>query len=160
MIFALTFAGLLLFLGLVVDGGIIYFERRKVQAAADAGAYSGALELLHNNDSWVTDSAKADTKINGFDDDENSVVITVNNPPVSGAAAGDSNAVEVIVQSTVKTTLMQLVADGSSIVPSPRSCRRWSRHWPYVHPCVKRIGRRRNRLQRHSRYECTPNVKS
>ena len=116
VIFALTFTGLILFLGLVVDGGIIYFERRKAQAAADAGAYSGALELLHNNDSWVADSAKADTKINGFDDDENSVVITVNNPPVSVAAVGDSNAVEVIVQSTVKTTLMQLVADGSSIV--------------------------------------------
>ena len=89
VIFALTFSGLLLFLGLVVDGGIIYFERRKAQAAADAGAYAGALELLHGNNSWIDDAAKADTKMNGFDDDETVIVITVNNPPLTGSAAGD-----------------------------------------------------------------------
>ena len=37
-LFALTFALLLLFLGLVADGGSIYFERRRAQIAADAGA--------------------------------------------------------------------------------------------------------------------------
>ena len=115
-IFALTFALLLLFLGLVVDGGIIYFERRRAQAAADAGAYGGALELLHNNDVWVDDAGKADAKMNGFDDDDADIVVTVNNPPLTGSAAGDNNAVEVIVQSTVATTLMQLVANNNSIV--------------------------------------------
>ncbi len=115
-IFALTFALLLLFLGLVVDGGIIYFERRRAQAAADAGAYGGALELLHNNDVWVDDAGKADAKMNGFDDDDADIVVTVNNPPLTGSAAGDNNAVEVIVQSTVATTLMQLVGNNNSIV--------------------------------------------
>lgn len=115
-LFALTFAMLLLFLGLVVDGGMLYFERRRAQAAADAGAYAGALELLHTNNAWVTPSAKADTKINGFDDDDTDVVITVNNPPLTGAAAGNNTAVEVIVQRTVATTLMQLVANSESIV--------------------------------------------
>ncbi len=115
-LFAITFALLLLFLGLVVDGGIIFFERRRAQAAADAGAYAGALELLHANTAWVTPSAKADTKMNGFDDDDTDIVITVNNPPATGAAAGDNTAVEVIVQSTVATTLMQLVANDNSIV--------------------------------------------
>ena len=115
-LFAITFALLLLFLGLVVDGGMIYFERRRAQAAADAGAYAGALELLHNNDVWVDDAGKADAKMNGFDDDDADIVVTVNNPPLTGSAAGDNNAVEVIVQSTVATTLMQLVANNSSIV--------------------------------------------
>lgn len=115
-LFAITFALLLLFLGIVVDGGMIYFERRRAQAAADAGAYAGALELLHSNDAWIVPSAKADTKINGFDDDETDIVITVNNPPATGAAAGVNTAVEVIVQSTVATTLMQLVANDHSIV--------------------------------------------
>jgi hypothetical protein len=115
-LFAITFALLLLFLGLVVDGGMIYFERRRAQAAADAGAYGGALELLHNNDVWVDDAGKADAKMNGFDDDDADIVVTVNNPPLTGSAAGDNNAVEVIVQSTVATTLMQLAANDHSIV--------------------------------------------
>ncbi len=115
-LFALTFAFLLLFLGLVADGGSIYLERRRAQVAADAGAYGGALELLHNNSSWVGASARADTKFNGFDDAESDVVISVNNPPLSGAAAGDNTAVEVIVQRTVPTTLMMLVANESTIV--------------------------------------------
>ncbi len=108
-IFAITFAALLLFLGLVADGGMIYFERRRAQVAAAAAAYAGTLELLHNNNAWVTASAKTDTKINGFDDDDADIAITVNNPPLSGSAVGNANAVEVIVQSTVSTTLMQLV---------------------------------------------------
>jgi len=115
-LFAVTFAALLLFLGLVADGGMIYFERRRAQVAADAAAYAGTLELLHNNNAWVTASAKADTKINGFDDDDTDIVITVNNPPLSGSAAGNPNAVEVIVESTVKTTLMQLVANESTVI--------------------------------------------
>lgn len=115
-LFAITFAALLLFLGLVADGGMIYFERRRAQVAADAAAYAGTLELLHNNSAWVTASAKDDTKINGFDDDDTDIVITVNNPPLSGSAAGNANAVEVIVQSTVKTTLMQLVANDTTVV--------------------------------------------
>ncbi len=115
-IFAITFAALLLFLGLVADGGMIYFERRRAQVAADAAAYAGTLELLHSNSAWVTASAKADTKINGFDDDDADIAITVNNPPLSGSAVGNANAVEVIVQSTVSTTLMQLVADSTTVV--------------------------------------------
>jgi uncharacterized membrane protein len=57
-LFAITFALLLLFLGLVVDGGMIYFERRRAQAAADAGAYAGALELIHGNAAWVSTPEK------------------------------------------------------------------------------------------------------
>ena len=74
------------------------------------------MELLHNNNSWVGASARADTKFNGFDDANSDVVISVNNPPLAGAAAGDTTAVEVIVQRTVPTTLMTLVANESTIV--------------------------------------------
>ena len=39
---ALLIAVLRAFAGLVLDGGRLYFEKRKVQAAADAGAFAGA----------------------------------------------------------------------------------------------------------------------
>ena len=39
MLFVLGFATMLALLGLVFDGGRIYFEKRHMQAAADAGAF-------------------------------------------------------------------------------------------------------------------------
>ncbi len=41
MLFVLGFATMLALLGLVFDGGRIYFEKRHMQAAADAGAFAG-----------------------------------------------------------------------------------------------------------------------
>ena len=115
-IFAMAFAMLLTFAGLTLDGGNIYYERQRAQAAADAGAYAGALELKRGTSTWVTPSAKEDAKLNGFDDNDADVTVTVNNPPVSGPSTGDANFVEVIVQSTVPTTLLRLVGPTISTV--------------------------------------------
>lgn len=115
-IFAMAFAMLLAFAGLTLDGGNIYYERQRAQAAADAGAYAGALELKRGTGSWVTASAKEDSKLNGFDDADSDVTVTVNNPPLSGPSAGDPTSVEVIVQSTVPTTLVRIVGPTLSTV--------------------------------------------
>ena len=113
---ATTFGLVLVFLGVFVDGGSIYYEQRRAQAAADAGANGGALELLNGKAGWVAEAARADAKMNGFDSADSAIVVTVNNPPLTGAAAGDKSAVEVIVEKTVATTLMQLVANDSTVV--------------------------------------------
>ena len=58
--FALMFAAMLAFLGLLFDGGRIYFEKRRMQVAADAGARGGALELIRDDASTYVDSGGKD----------------------------------------------------------------------------------------------------
>lgn len=107
-IFAMAFAMLLAFAGLTLDGGNLYYERQRAQAAADAGAYAGALELKRGAADWVTPSAKEDARLNGFDDDDSDVTVTVNNPPLNGSQAGNAAFVEVIVDSVAPTTLLRV----------------------------------------------------
>ena len=79
--FALMFAAMLAFLGLLFDGGRIYFEKRRMQVAADAGARGGALELLRSDTSTYVDSGgKDDTALNGFVHGQGTVSVTINNP--------------------------------------------------------------------------------
>ncbi len=108
-IFAMAFAMLLAFAGLTLDGGNLYYERQRAQAAADAGAYAGALELRRGAAAWVVPSAREDAKLNGFDHADTEVTVTVNNPPASGPRLGDPGFVEVIVQSVAPTTLLRVV---------------------------------------------------
>jgi hypothetical protein len=116
IIFAAAFGLLLAFAGLTLDGGYLYYERQRAQAAADAGAYAGALELRRGSTTWIVPSAKEDAKVNGFDDADPDITVTVNHPPASGPRIGDSNFVEVIVQSLAPTTLMRVVGPNASTV--------------------------------------------
>jgi hypothetical protein len=116
VIFALVMGALLGIAGLVLDGGYAYFERRRAQVAADAAAYAGALEILHDNRGWITESARDDAAVNGYDDQSPIVSVTVHNPPTSGPAAGNGNAVEVIVEREMPTSLMKMVGRRSVTV--------------------------------------------
>ena len=116
VIFALVVGSLLAVVGLVLDGGYAYFERRRAQAAADSAAYAGALEILHDNRTWITQSAQDDAALNGYDDQEPVVTVTVENPPVSGLAVGDNNFVEVVVEREIPTSLMRIVSRQSVTV--------------------------------------------
>src|SRR5690606_29178517 len=104
---------LIAMVGLVLDGGYAYFERRRAQAAADSAAYAGALEILHENRTWISQSARDDAALNGYDDQEPVVTVTVENPPVSGVAIGDNNFVEVVVEREIPTSLMSIVGQKS-----------------------------------------------
>ncbi len=116
MIFALVAAPLLLMTGLVLDGGMMYFQKRRMQAAADAGAWAGALEVLRGNDSTVTDGARDDTSLNGFTHDGVEVKVTVNRPPASGPASTNPDAVEVIIEQTAPISLMPILLGEDPIV--------------------------------------------
>jgi Flp pilus assembly protein TadG len=52
---ALAILGLVAFLGLAVDGGNIYLQRRNVQNAADGAAIAGAVALALNTDGSLTE---------------------------------------------------------------------------------------------------------
>jgi len=107
MLGALTLFVVTAFAGLALDASYMYFHKRAMQTAADAGAYGGALELLRGNTGTTTAAAKADTALNGFTDGTGSVTVTVNNPPASGTKTGDANFVEVIISHPQDTWFMR-----------------------------------------------------
>lgn len=103
-------------LGLVFDGGRLYYEKRKMQLAADAGAKGAAHELRQGRKgtAWVESAAFDDSKLNGYDNDLSTVTVTMNNPPLTGAY--DDQFAEVIIDNTVNTTFMNLFGKATADV--------------------------------------------
>ena len=83
---------------LAVDVGYLRYAQRIQQSATDSAAVAAAGELIYPNSTDVVSAAKSDAAQNAFTDDGTNVIVTVNNPPASGPAAGDASAVEVIVR--------------------------------------------------------------
>jgi hypothetical protein len=102
----LTMFVVMAFAGFALDASYMYFHKRAMQTAADAGAYGGALELLRGSTA-TTAAAKTDTALNGFTDGTDNVTVTVNSPPASGSKSGDANFVEVIVSHPQPTWFMR-----------------------------------------------------
>lgn len=100
-----SFIGLVGMVGLAIDGGRLFAERRKVQNVVDNAALAGALALC-NNESALTAVTNVTTN-NGFDNDGVTNNVTVNNPYIS-----DDSYVEVILDSTIPKTIIQLVFSG------------------------------------------------
>ncbi len=109
---ALTLASLLGMAELATDVGLVLYQQRQMQAAADAAAFSAALALSTGNPSYETE-AKAVAGQNGFVSGANGATVTVNNPPVSPAAdAGNADAVQVIITQTQATLFAGVVSSG------------------------------------------------
>lgn len=104
------------FLGLAIDVGYEQLVKIRMQTAADAAALGGAQEIRASGPSNVTASAKADAAVNGFTDGQNSVTVTVNNPPSTGYSTSDSSAVEVLISQNVPTFFMQVLGFSSGRV--------------------------------------------
>lgn len=113
IITALLLPILLAILGLSLDVGIIYDDKRRQQNAADSGAMGGAHELWRGNTDKVQSSAKDDTKRNGFDDNDSDVTVTVTNP-----YSGDANKVEVIITEEVPVYFARVFGVGTVTVQS------------------------------------------
>ncbi len=101
---------LLGFGGLSVDVAAWYAGKRVVQTAADAAAIAGALEARRSG-AGLTAAAQSAAADTGYDPGRGDT-LTINAPPASGLAAGDAEAVEVIVSRTVPTLLSRLVFAG------------------------------------------------
>lgn len=101
VLMALTMATLLLVAGLAVDSGRLFVARRSQQAAADAGAWAGAVALQSGASAAAArDAAILDVQRNGYTAGGD-VSVTVNLPPASGEHAGNAAFVEVIVGDAV-----------------------------------------------------------
>lgn len=105
-------------LALAADVGYWRYMRRNMQKAADAGAIGGAFERLYDVGN-VDFAAKRDTSKNGFTHDENGVIVTVNNPPLSGPhkdLPDSDHYVEVIIEQDQPTFFAKVFGIGSQKV--------------------------------------------
>jgi len=80
---------------LSIDIGNWYLQRSELQSIADVVAASAALERAYGN-GYSVESAHGEAEMTGIDTSEISD-LTINWPPQSGAYAGDTGAVEVLV---------------------------------------------------------------
>jgi hypothetical protein len=130
MLVALLLPVLLGLVGLVVDTGHYFAERRQTQNAADQAATAAAHELLYGSS---IDSARAaaleNAAANGFDNDGTTNTVTVNIPPSSGEHVGDSDYVEAFVEEDPTTFFIHVLLSAGTVrgrgvagfVPTPKN---------------------------------------
>jgi len=86
---------------LAIDTGVWYTDKRVAQGAADAAAYSAAIDYATGSTAGhVKATAKAVAAQYGQVNGSGGVTVTVNQPPQSGTHTTTTGAVEVIVQRT------------------------------------------------------------
>jgi len=84
--------------GLAVDLAGWYGAKRKLQTAADAAAYAAALDLARQGLDQAPDLSSVQSTADDLASRNGLVAaVTVNAPPLSGPAAGDPQAVEIII---------------------------------------------------------------
>lgn len=108
IMFALTAVVLIGFTGLAIDVGYMQWEKRRIQAAADAAAMGGLRELELSQTSLIATAGLNDAALNGFTNGQNDTTVTLNNPPTSGSYSGDNLAVEAVVTRNVPTFFMRV----------------------------------------------------
>jgi len=92
---------LLGFTSLAIDGGNAFIDRRKTETAASAASLAGAIARIKGED-WRA-AALAAAKLNGYDNNGITNTVELNTPPLSGPNMGNSEYIEVIVTSHLKT---------------------------------------------------------
>jgi hypothetical protein len=113
---ALGLTVLLGFAGLGIDMGMLRYEKRLQQTAADAGALAGANNLAFPASGGVTAGAQGASAQNGYTDGSNNVTVTVNNPPASGPHSGNAKYVEVLVTAVQPTFFMKVLGTNSETI--------------------------------------------
>ena len=93
------------FVGLAVDVGMLWTERRHMQTAVDAAAVAGAVALREGDN--VQNAGTEAATLNSFTNGQNNVTVTINHPPLSGAYAGNSSYVEAVVNQSEPTYFLR-----------------------------------------------------
>ncbi len=125
VLIAITMLALLFAVGLAIDVGQLYNGRRTAQEAADAAAFAGAVVIYQQGTSaQATSAATADARLNGYDADTptSGTLVTVQLPPLSGTKNGDSNCVQVIITSPVRTSLVPQQSQFTTVTARGTAC--------------------------------------
>ncbi|ROQ01164.1 putative Flp pilus-assembly TadE/G-like protein [Stella humosa] len=112
--FGVTATVVIGFAGVAVEGGSWYVQRRSAQTAADTAAFAGAMAV--SAQAAALGAARETSARNGFTDAIDDTLVTVNHPPISGAATGDMTAVEVVVRRQIPLQLAALFIQGATEV--------------------------------------------
>lgn len=113
IMFALMLPVILGFVGLGIDAGMWFKERRNMQTATDAAAVSAAIERAFGASSGeMITVAGVEATRHGYDATVDTLTVSV--PPVAGTFTGNVNYVEVTIVHPLDTFLSQIIA---SIVP-------------------------------------------
>jgi hypothetical protein len=139
VLYVLALVGLFGFAALALDGGMIYWERRRAQNAADTGALAAALAKIKAQNLHVValdrvssngfsttwgpcDPAGSDCTLGTGTD----WTVQVSNPPRSGEYSGDSDYIQVIITTEVGTSFAHLVFTGPLRTTVEAVSRVWS----------------------------------
>ena len=114
---AVSLAALMGMAGLATDVGLVLYEQRQMQAAADSAAFSAALAKSTGYPTAFATEAYAVAGQDGFVNGANLVNVAVHSPPVSppatAADAANANAVQVIITKPQSPFLASLVHAGT-----------------------------------------------
>jgi len=102
--------------GLGTDYGVWLNASQRMQAAADAAAFSAATLLTGGNGGDVNTQANAIASTFGFANGTNGASVTINHPPTSGANAGTAGAVEVIIRQPQSRFFSAMISSGALTV--------------------------------------------
>lgn len=109
------------FAGLGLDVSTWYMERRIMQTAVDAGAVAAAYVLASGGDQAALEQAFADSLSRSNFALDTSDDITVANPPLSGANAGNSQAVEIVLQRPAQLYFSSLLVGDNEVAIKTRA---------------------------------------
>jgi hypothetical protein len=108
IVVVLAIVGLAGMVGLVVDGGNAFLDRRNAQNAADSAALAAALVRIRGGNSLAGAAFDA-AKQNGYDNNGTTNIVEVHHPPADGPNEGDVEYIQVIIVSHVKTYIAGVV---------------------------------------------------
>src|SRR6185436_8978638 len=95
-------------LGLVIDGGNAFLDRRRAQNAADSAALAASVTRIRGEADWVAAALTAAAN-NGYDSDGVKNVVVVYSPPTDGPFAGNVEYIQVIITSHVDTYFAKVI---------------------------------------------------
>ena len=104
----LVMTTLMIAVGLVIDVGMARSDSRRAQNAADAAALAAVMKLPTSSTAAVNEGIRVAT-LNGFTTGGDTVV-SVSNPPTSGAKSGNSAYVQVVISGQRTTGLSRVVS--------------------------------------------------
>jgi hypothetical protein len=108
IIVALALAGLAGIVGLVVDGGNAFMDRRNAQSAADSAALAAAFTRIRGGPDIASTALKSAAQ-NGYDNNGVSNVVEVYSPPKNGPHSGQVEYIEVTITSHVTTYFARII---------------------------------------------------
>ena len=108
ILIALAVIGLAGMVGLVVDGGNAFLDRRNAQNAADSAVLASALARIKGEANW-SGAALESAAQNGYNNDGVRNTVELHTPPKDGPYAGDINYVQVVIISHVPTYFARLI---------------------------------------------------